>query len=145
MNRINLITLGVKDLKRSLEFYRNIGFDTTAQNNDELAIVFFNNQGTKLELFPLDALAEDINEQQPPELAGSGFCGMTLAYNAKSASEVDAIMEEVQKHGAVIVKPAQTLSWGGYGGYFTDPDGYYWEVAYGEMWKFDENDMLVIE
>lgn len=145
MNRINLITLGVKDLKASLQFYKNIGFKTTAEvTDDHLAIVFFNNDGTKLEIFPIEALAKDINADSPPTITSGGFIGITLAYNAKSKEEVDSILEQVETFGATVVKPAQGLDWGGYGGYFTDIDGYYWEVTFGDMWKFDEQNMLII-
>lgn len=145
MNRINLITLGVKDLKASLQFYKNIGFKTTnKETDDNLAIVFFNNSGTKLELFPINELAKDISPENPPTIATGGFIGITLAYNAKSKSEVDDILGNVERFGATIVKPAQALDWGGYGGYFTDLDGYYWEVAFGDMWEFDNQNMLVI-
>lgn len=145
MNRINLITLGVKDLKASLQFYKNIGFKTTAEvTDDHLAIVFFNNDGTKLEIFPIEALAKDINADSPPTITTGGLIGITLAYNAKSKEEVDSILEQVETFGATVVKPAQDLDWGGYGGYFTDINGYYWEVAFGDMWEFDEQNMLII-
>ncbi|NWK84631.1 VOC family protein [Staphylococcus sp. GSSP0090] len=145
MNRINLITLGVNDLRASLQFYKNIGFKTTSNVNDEdLAIVFFDNDGTKLELFPIENLAKDINPNDPPKIATGGFTGITMAYNAQSQDEVDYILGNVENYGATVVKPAQKLDWGGYGGYFTDIDGYYWEVAYGEMWEFDNQNMLII-
>ncbi|WP_223702520.1 VOC family protein [Sutcliffiella deserti] len=143
MNRINLITLGVRDMETSLKFYRDgLGFSTIVKE-EAPAIVFFNNGGSKLALYPLEELSKDINEQEPP--VGSGFPGFTQAYNAKSADEVDRIMEKVEQAGGKIVKKPQRVFWGGYSGYFTDPDGFYWEVAYGETWEFDENDMLVIK
>ena len=143
MNRINLITLGVSDMNRSLKFYRDgLGFETSV-NEENPEIVFFNNNGTKLELYPLDELAKDIDTDNPPQ--GKGFSGITLAYNAKSKKEVDEVMERAEKAGAEVVKEPQTVFWGGYSGYFTDPDGYYWEVAYSDNWKFDENDMLIME
>lgn len=144
MNRINLICLGVRDMARSLAFYKRIGF-RTYEKNDNPPIVFFDNQGTKLELFPFDLLARDINEQNPPPAASGGFGGITLAINLKSREEVDALMDKAAFSGAQIVKKPQEVSWGGYSGYFRDPDGYYWEVAYGPAWKFDEHDMLVID
>ena len=145
MNRINLITLGVKDIGKSLRFYRSIGFKASVTGDEEKpTIVFFNNEGSKLELFPLEELAKDINAENPPELSIGGFSGITLAYNAKSEIEVDAIFQSVKEVGAKVVKEPQTLSWGGYGGYFIDPDGYYWEVAYGAVWEFDESNMLII-
>ena len=144
MNRINLVCLGVRDIQKSLAFYRNIGFKTY-EKEDGPAIVFFDNQGSKLELFPLEQLAGDINGENPPPLSPGGFCGITLACNMKSQEEVDATMALVKKHGGVIAKRPQKVFWGGYSGYFQDPDGYYWELAYAESWKFDENDMLIIE
>lgn len=146
MNRINLITLGVRDIGKSLQFYRDIGFEATVRGDeDKPIIVFFKNEGSKLELFPLEELAKDINAEHPPELFKGGFSGMTLAYNAKSETEVNHIIQSVKEVGAKVVKEPQDLSWGGYGGYFIDPDGYYWEVAYGANWEFDEQNMLIIE
>lgn len=146
MNRINLITLGVRDIGKSLKFYRDIGFEASVTGDEKTpVIVFFNNEGSKLELFPLDELAKDINEDHPPELSKGGFAGITLAYNAKSKTEVDGIFQSVRKVGAQIVKEPQLLSWGGYGGYFIDPDEYYWEVAYGSNWAFDDSNMLIIK
>ncbi|WP_100371922.1 VOC family protein [Bacillus sp. FJAT-45037] len=143
MNRINLLTLGVKNIDQSLIFYRDgLGFETTVSENSPV-IVFFNNKGTKLALYPLDELAKDINEEEPP--ARSGFPGITLAYNAQSINEVDQIFERAKQAGAKVLKHPQRVFWGGYSGYFADPDGYYWEVAYGEDWEFDENEMLVIK
>ncbi|MFD1707228.1 VOC family protein [Siminovitchia sediminis] len=146
MNRINLITLGVRDIGKSLKFYRDIGFEASVTGDEEKpVIVFFKNEGSKLELFPLEELAKDINEENPPELSKGGFSGITLAYNAKSETEVDDILQSVKKVGAQVVKEPQTLSWGGYGGYFIDPDGYYWEVAYSSNWEFDDSNMLIIK
>ncbi|MBM7632333.1 VOC family protein [Geomicrobium sediminis] len=146
MNRINLITLGVKNIKESLEFYRKIGFEASVTGGeDNPVIVFFKNEGSKLELFPIEELAKDINEENPPELSNGGFSGFTLAYNAKSENEVDEIIHKIKELGANVVKEPQKLSWGGYGGYFIDPDGYYWEVAYGSLWEFDDSNMLIIK
>ena len=144
MNRINLICLGVRDIKKSLAFYKNIGFHTY-EKKDKPAVVFFDNQGTKLELHPLEELVRDIDAENPPPLSLDGFGGITLACNLKSEAEVDAFMKRVKEHGGVIAKQPQKVFWGGYSGYFQDPDGYYWEVAYGPAWKFDDNNMLVIE
>lgn len=144
MNRINLICLGVGDVARSRAFYeRTLGFETPNKEENP-SIVFFDNGGTKLELYPLHLLAKDISKDTPPQPA-RGFAGITLAYNAKEKSEVDAVFERVESLGGTIAKMPETVFWGGYSGYFCDPDGYYWEVAYADSWKFDENDMLVIE
>lgn len=145
MNRINLICLGVRDIKKSREFYqKGLGFQTP-NTEENPAIVFFNNGGTKLELYPLEGLAKDIDAQNPPAVSAGGFNGITLAYNAKTKEEVDSIFEKIESIGGKIVKAPQTVFWGGYSGYFQDLDGYYWEVAYSSLWKFDANDMLVIE
>ncbi len=145
MNRLNLLTLGVKDMKESLHFYREgLGFDVVVYGEESNPdVIFFNNNGTKISLFPIDRLAKDINEQQPPEI-GTGFGGITLAYNGKSKQEVDEVFALAEKAGAKVAKQPETVFWGGYSGYFQDPNGYYWEVAYGEMWEFDENEMLII-
>lgn len=144
MNRINLICLGVRDMAKSLAFYKNIGFQTP-ETGENPPVVFFNNQGTRLELYPLKALAKDIGGDNPPAISAGGFCGITLAINLKSEQEVDAFMDSVSRHGGVIAKKPQKVFWGGYSGYFQDPDGYYWEVAYADIWKFDENEMLIID
>ena len=144
MNRINLICLGVRDIEKSLAFYKNIGFQTSAKE-DKPSIVFFDNQGTKLELFPLVELAKDICADNPPPIAQETFNGITLAINLQSEQEVDSFIKTVAAFGGHIVKQPERVFWGGYSGYFRDPDGYYWEVAYGPNWKFDKNNMLVIE
>jgi uncharacterized glyoxalase superfamily protein PhnB len=144
MNRIHIITLGVKNIRRSLEFYRALGFQTSVQEENP-GIVFFQSGGVTLALYPRDKLAEDINisEENPPQ--GERFGGIALAHNTREKDEVDRIMELAEKVGAKIIKPPQRVFWGGYSGYFSDPDGYYWEVAYGENWQFNEDGSLVIE
>jgi len=144
MNRINIICLGVRDMQKSLAFYKNIGFKTYAKE-DNPPIVFFDNLGTKLELYPIEGLAKDINTDNPPAVSQGGFRGFTLACNMKSEKEVDEFMETVARNGGTIAKKPEKVFWGGYSGYFQDPDGYYWEVAYASSWEFDENDMLVIQ
>ncbi|MEH7380932.1 VOC family protein [Bacillus sp. JJ1533] len=145
MNRLNLITLGTKDIVKSQKFFKKLGFDTSIRGSESNpAIIFFRNEGTRIALYPIEELALDINEENPPEI-GSGFPGITLAYNAKSMEEVDEVLKKAELAGATIQKAPKKTDWGGYGGYFTDLDGYYWEVAYGESWEFDESNMLVIE
>ncbi|QXE01902.1 VOC family protein [Terribacillus sp. DMT04] len=145
MNQINLICLGVRNMQASLAFYRDgLDFETSVKENSP-NIVFFNNNGTKLELFPLEQLQKDIGGDKPPALSTGGFPGFTLAYNAKTEQEVDYVIEKAARAGATIIKQPQRVDWGGYSGYFTDPDGYYWEVAFSEHWKFDENNMLIID
>lgn len=144
MNRINLICLGVSDMARSLRFYRDgLGFMTSC-SEEKPGIVFFQNGGTRLELYPINGLARDISETNPPKTAG-GFGGITLAYNAKTKDEVDKIFSIIPEIGGTIAKMPELVFWGGYSGYFQDPDGYYWEVACWDGWKFDENEMLIID
>ena len=146
MNRLNLITLGVKDMVESLNFYREgLGFEVVVYGEETNPdVMFFNNGGTKISLFPIERLVKDINESNPPEIS-QGFGGITLAYNGKSKEEVDRVFALAKRSGAKIIKEPETVFWGGYSGYFQDPNGYYWEVAYGDMWQFDENDMLIIQ
>jgi predicted lactoylglutathione lyase len=144
MNIIHLVCLGVRDMKASIAFYKQIGFQTN-ETDDAPPVIFFDTQGTKLELYPLDLLAKDISEDNPPPLSRGGFGGVTLAITLKSEQEVDGFMDAVVAAGGTIAKQPQRVFWGGYSGYFQDPDGYYWEVAYSERWAFDENDMLIID
>ncbi|MBT7122900.1 MAG: VOC family protein, partial [Clostridia bacterium] len=120
MNRINLICLGVADMEKSLKFYKNIGFETH-ETGDNPPIVFFDNQGSKLELYPIDELAKDIDEANPPTISAGGFGGITLACNLKSEQEVDDIIEKAKRFGGTVAKQPQRVSWGGYSGYFRDP------------------------
>ncbi|MDR0374303.1 MAG: VOC family protein [Treponema sp.] len=144
MNRINIIALGVRDMARSVKFYRDgLGFKTN-ETSDSPQVIFFDCNGAKLELYPLEGIAKDINAENPPKIA-EGFAGVTLAYNCKSEGEVREVIEQARKTGAVIAKEPQKAFWGGYHAYFADPDGYYWEVAYSPLWKFDENDMIILE
>jgi len=122
--RITLITLGVTDLERATRFYAECL--ELPRHPWPGNIAFFATQGTMLALYPRAALAADAGVA--PE--GTGFPGFTLAHNVASAAAVDALLAHVQAWGAPIVKPAQSAEWGGYSGYFADPDGYLWEVAY---------------
>ncbi len=121
---ITIITLGVEDLQRSIDFYeKGLGFP---RKDDSESIAFFEMTGLLLALYPRDALAEDITI--PPH--GSGFQGFTLAHNVESPEAVDRVLAEAVAVGAALVKPGQVADWGGYSGYFKDPDGFYWEVAH---------------
>lgn len=143
MNRIHVITLGVKDINKSLKFYRDgLGFITTVAE-DNPPIVFFQSEGVTLALCPKESLGEDIDKDNPPK--GSGFSGNTLAYVAKSREGVEKILSLAEEAGGKIIKPAQGAFWGGYHGYFSDPDGYYWEVMYWENWVFKDDGSLDIE
>lgn len=143
MNRISIICLGVRDMERAIRFYRDgLGFktDETGYNPD---VIFFSTPGTKFELYPINLLAEDIDGENPPAI-GTGFGGVTLAYNAQSKEEVRDVIELARHAGARIVKEPQDVFWGGYHGYFMDPDGYYWEIAWGPNFEYDDNGLLIM-
>ncbi len=123
--RISIITLGVADLPRAVAFYRD-GLGLTLFDENTESIAFFRNRGTWLALYPRDALAEDIGIPT----AGSGFSGVTLAHNVRTREEVDDLLAVAVAAGAALVKPAQDTFWGGYSGYFADPEGYLWEIAW---------------
>lgn len=139
--RVSIITLGVSDLERSCNFYQALGFPTTSKV--DAGIVFFQTKGVCVALYPLDKLAEDVSS----DFAGktTGFSGVTLAHNTREKSEVDATLALAERSGGKVVKLAQDVFWGGYSGYFTDPDGHLWEVAYADSWQFNEDGSLVIE
>jgi catechol 2,3-dioxygenase-like lactoylglutathione lyase family enzyme len=138
--RISLITLGVQDLQRSLTFYRDgLGFPTTW--SPDKGVIFFQTAGVCLALFPYDHLANDISPDfQTPR---PKFPGITLAHNVRTREEVDALLQQAQAAGAKIEKPAQPTYWGGYSGYFSDPDGFLWEIAQGAF-DFNEDGSLKI-
>lgn len=123
--RMNLVTLGVADLPRAIAFYeQGLRLPRHAFPSDKIA--FFALNGTWLALFPRGALAADVGVADE----GCGFAAITLAHNVASPAEADAVMAEAVAAGARLVKPAQPTDWGGYSGYFADPDGFLWEVAH---------------
>jgi uncharacterized protein len=126
--RINLVTLGVTDLVRSRQFYERLGWQRSMKNTE--GIVFFQMGGIALALYPRSELAKDANIDVNPSLENAQFLGIALAYNARTRNEVDSVLCEAKNAGAKILKPAQEAFWGGYSGYFADPDGFLWEVAW---------------
>jgi catechol 2,3-dioxygenase-like lactoylglutathione lyase family enzyme len=131
--RVSLITLGVSDLNRSREFYQRLGWRPSMANTE--GITFFQTGGMALALYPRDELAKDATIA--PE--GQGFSGITLAYNTRNRNEVDSVLKEAKAAGATILKPAQEAFWGGYSGYFSDPDGFLWEVAWNPHFPIAED------
>ena len=132
---ITLITLGVDDLEKAVRFYRDgLGLKTEGIVGTQLeygAVAFFDLQaGLKLALWPRTSMAHDtglpLSPKSPTEF--------TLGHNVSSKAEVDAVLDQAKKAGAVIVKPAHDTFWGGYAGYFQDPDGHLWEVAWNPEW-----------
>jgi len=137
--RISVITIGVDDLERSLRFYRDgLGLKTEGIIGTEFeygAVAFFDLEaGLKLALYPRSSLAHDSTLPLGPPSATE----LSLGHNVSSKQEVDAVMEQARKSGAVIVKPAQDTFWGGYAGYFQDPDRHLWEVVWNPQWPVPE-------
>jgi hypothetical protein len=135
--RISMITLGVSDLETSIHFYKDgLGFPKMESPPE---VAFFTLNGSWLGLYGREALAEDA--MVPAQ--GSGFCGFTLAHNVSSGSEVDEVLMQALSVGATLSKPAQKTPWGGYSGYFKDPDGYLWEVAHNPFFWVGPKDVVV--
>lgn len=144
MNKVTCICLGVRNMEKSIQFYRDgLGFQTQEKSNNP-SVIFFNTPGTKFELYPLDLLAEDIDGDNPPKIA-AGFGGITLTYNVEHKEDVEKTIELARNAGAKIVKEPQEVFWGGYHAYFADPDGYYWEVAWGPDFQYDDNGFLIFQ
>jgi catechol 2,3-dioxygenase-like lactoylglutathione lyase family enzyme len=137
--RVSIVTLGVSDLQRSREFYERLGWRRTMAKSE--GIVFFQAGGMGVALYPRDELAKDANVAEP---APGGFRGMTLAFNARTRAEVDSVLKEAEAAGAKIVKPAQEAFWGGYSGYFADPDGFLWEAAWNPFFTIAEDGSIQI-
>lgn len=130
--RLSLVTLGVEDVTRARTFYERLGWRASPFDSAEVA--FFDMRGVILALFGRSALAEDA----AVAAAGSGFRATTMAINLDSEGEVDAVLAAAAAAGGVITQQARKVSWGGYAGYFADPDGHLWEVAHNPFWPLDE-------
>jgi uncharacterized protein len=133
--RITVVTIGVDDLERALHFYRDgLGLATEGIIGREFAygaVVFIELQaGVRLALWPRRSIAHDAGLS----LGATSPTEFTLGHNVSSKAEVDAVMQQARNAGAVIVKPAQETFWGGYAGYFQDPDSHLWEVAWNPQW-----------
>lgn len=127
--RVSMITLGVRDVAAAAEFYEH-GLGLPRRESPP-EVAFFTLDGTWLALWSREALAGDAGVPA----AGSGFAGFALAHNVATETEVDAVIAQAAAAGATVVKAAQKTFWGGYAGYFRDPDGHLWEVAHNPfMW-----------
>ncbi len=137
--RISLITLGVSDIARSTAFYGALGWSRASDSNDD--VTFIQLRGIVLGLYGRAALAEDagIPDSVP------GFSGVAIAHNVGSSEEVDATIAFAVSCGGHLVKPGQPVFWGGYSGYFSDPDGHLWEVAHNPFFAMDETGALALE
>ena len=123
--RITLVTLGVADIARSRAFYERLGLKTSPAGNESVA--FFDVNGVVLGLFGHNDLAADAHLEVTPAPA---FRSVSLAWNVASEAEADSAVAHAVACGATLVKPPQKVFWGGYSGYFADPDGHLWEVAF---------------
>ncbi|WP_342359803.1 VOC family protein [Terrarubrum flagellatum] len=133
---LSLITLGVSDIKRSRAFYEALGWKASSASNE--TVTFFHGANGTLALYPRHLLAEDAGVSDKP----TGFAGITLANNMPSEAEVDALIARAKAAGGSVVKPAQKVFWGGYSGYFSDPDGHLWEVAHNPFFPIAEDGKL---
>lgn len=131
--RLSIVTLGVADLARSVGFYTSLGW-TPMPGGEPDVIEWFATNGSVIGLFPHDELAADVGVAAEPS---SGFRGVTLAMNFASESEVDAAFADAVAAGAASIKVPAATPWGGHSGYFVDPDGHLWEVAYGPGIELD--------
>jgi catechol 2,3-dioxygenase-like lactoylglutathione lyase family enzyme len=135
--RLSLITIGISDLKRAREFYEALGWKTEADEADD--VVFFQAGGMIFALWDKAKLAEDSAVTE-----GSGWGGITLAYNTRSPEEVDEVIEQARSAGATIGREPGETFWGGYSGVFIDLDGYPWEVAHNPRWTIQEDGSVTL-
>lgn len=136
--RVTLITLGVADLERSRDFYARWGWQP--HGDSAPGVFFYQMQGAVLALFGLSDLAED--QGRPGAALGTG--AMTLAQNCASEAEVDAVFDAALEAGAKLLKRPEKVFWGGYSGYFADPDGHVWEIAMNPFWPLSEEGALTL-
>lgn len=130
---LSVVTLGVEDIARSRAFYEALGFKASSDSNAN--VTFFDAGGVVLALFGRCALAKDAAVED----SAPGFSGVSLAWNVADDAAADAAMAVAHAAGAKLLKPAQKAFWGGYNGYFADPDGHIWEVAHNPFWPLDAN------
>lgn len=137
--RISIITLCVTDLAQSRAFYEGLGWQAAANSNEN--IVFFQAGGMALALYPRASLERE-NAGLSADI--SGFGGITLAHNARTKGDVDALLDEAVAAGAKLLKAAEEVFWGGYSGYFADPDGFVWEVAFNPYMPLNEDGSVTL-
>lgn len=133
--RISLVTLGVADVGRATEFYRALGWPLSAASVPGV-VSFFDTAGGRLAVWGVGDLAADAGL---PATEQHGFRGTSLAINLGSRAEVDTAFAAAEAAGATILKPAQATEWGGYSGYFADPDGHLWEIAHNPGWPLGDD------
>jgi len=137
--RLTLITLGVEDIARARAFYEALGFKAGRASQE--SVTFFDAGGIVLALYGRGPLAEDATvEDSTP-----GFSGVALAHNARSEADVDSALAEAVAAGGKLIKSAGKAFWGGYSGYFADPDGHLWEVAYNPYFKLGSDGRVELD
>ncbi len=136
--RLSLVTLGVADVAKARVFYQRLGFVAEPFDSDDVA--FFDMNGVVFGIYGRDALAKDAHV--PGD--GRGFRAASLGINLETEDEVDQTLAEVVAAGGTLTKPAEKVFWGGYSGYFKDPDGHLWEVAHNPFWTFDEAGRVIL-
>ena len=129
-SHVSAILLGVNDMERSKQFYVD-GLGWKVQDDYKISVFFVPHGGSLVGFYGREGLADMVGASRE----GGGFSGIVFNYVVRSEARVDAIMEEAEKAGAQILKPAATLQWGGYGGTFADPDGYVWSIGYSAQGK----------
>ena len=132
-----MVTLGVADVPRARQFYEKLGW--RAHPSSDANVAFFQANGMVFALFGREALAHDAHVP-----LGSGFGGITLAYNVPAKAEVQPMLDAAQRAGGRIVKPAQDVFWGGHSGYFADLDGHLWEVAWNPIWGLNADGTVTL-
>ncbi|MBK5306091.1 MAG: VOC family protein [Frankiaceae bacterium] len=128
--RVSVITLGVADVGRAVDFYRALGWEPVPDGNDD--VFFFAAGGLVVALWGREQLAEDSIVSD-----NGGWGGVTLAHNVRSPTDVDAVIEQARSAGARIGREPAATFWGGYSGVFVDPDGHPWEVAHNPGWTLE--------
>ena len=137
--RISLVTLGVEDVARATAFYEKLGWTKSSASQD--SVTFIQLKGTVLGLFSREALAHDAQVENTPK----GFSGVTLAHNVTSERGVHAVFKFALSCGATEIKKPEKVFWGGYSGYFADPDGHLWEIAYNPFFPLNAEGHVILE
>ena len=138
-SRINIITLGVKNLARSKKFYEDLGWTPSSVSNEHF--VCFSANGVILSLYPEKLLEDDVTVQ----FSKHGYAGITIAHSVSTKEEVKEVLDQAAFCGAKIIKPARDVFWGGHSGYFSDPDGHLWEVAWNPHWALIDGQIALPE
>lgn len=136
--RVSFVTLGVSDIARARAFYERLGFKASSASTDDVA--FFDGGGVVLAVWSRDALAKDAGISGE----GSGFSRIALAHNVRTEADVAITLAEVEAAGGRVIRKSEKVFWGGQTGYFADPDGHLWEVAYNPMMPLDEHGRVTL-